>query len=271
MAKKNKSDWKLPIDKDNQSVTPQPQFSINELNAKREKALALINDPTTPKDHKFVYKVGLEKLQEEIANRAFSEWFVSDVMPNEIGTSITFYAKEQINTMNRPQCEFKIDDKIDLLIKIGANNSITFLQVSTGKHNTFTIDRLGWMPIGLGVLKDIATTQVSKPKGNKQSVSNQVKQINDDIQFMTGLKTRPIQYDRKLKRRISKVAITMYDANDNYIDINKKVDNQVGIKYGDEFDDQNVYDKTNEDYHGNASQSFLYDKYGNRNEDEDEY
>ena len=95
----------------------------------------------------------------------------------------------------------------------------------------------------LGVLKDISILGCYKvqPHQNKQSVSNDVSELNKQICYMTGLEhdkdNLPIYYDRATKRRYSRVAITLYDSDEKYLDAQIKSDKMIGKTFRSELDD----------------------------------
>ena len=225
----------------NTSVTPSPQFDIVEANSIRKDAIDLLYDPTTPKEHKESFKRGIRRIEEQILDNSFNQWVSTGKMPEELGTTIRFSYEEK-RLANKPQCDFKVEEHLDLGIKIGALD-ITFIKFSANKTYTISIKALGWTPTMLGVLKDISALGCYKvqPNQNKQSVSNDVSELNKQICYMTGLEhdkdNLPIYYDRATKRRYSRVAITLYDSDEKYLDAQIKSDKMIGKTFRSELDD----------------------------------
>ena len=66
-------------------------------------------------------------------------------------------------------------------------------------------------------------------------------ELNKQICYMTGLEhdkdNLPIYYDRATKRRYSRVAITLYDSDEKYLDAQIKSDKMISETFRSESDD----------------------------------
>ena len=172
---------------------------------------------------------------------SFYQWVNTGSMPEELGTTIRFSAEEK-RLANKPQCDFKVEEFQDLGIKIGAYD-VTFIKFSSSRTSTFSFKSLGWTPTMLGVLKDISILDCHKvlPDQNKQSVSNDISKLNEQICYMVGLNhdkdNLPIYYDRVTKRRYSNgIAITLYDSDEKCLDAQIKSDSMIGQSFRRESD-----------------------------------
>ena len=229
---------------DNSTPTTLPQydgFDPVELNSIRKDAIDKMHDPSIPKEQKESFRLGIRELEKTILKGSFYQWCSTREMPEELGTTIRFSAEEK-RLANKPQCDFKVEEFQDLGIKIGALD-VTFIKFSANRTIPFNITNLGWTPTMLGVLKDISILDCYKvqPHQNKQSVSNDISKLNEQICYMVGLNhdkdNLPIYYDRATKRRYSNgIAITLYDSDEKYLDAQIKSDSMIGQSFRRESD-----------------------------------
>ena len=254
---------------DNSTPTTLPQydgFDPIEWNSIRKDAIDKLYDPITPREQKESFKLGIREIEKKILRGSFNQWVSTGKMPEELGTTIRFSYEEK-RLANKPQCDFKVEEFQDLGIKIGALD-VTFIKFSANRTYPINITALGWTPTMLGVLKDISIlgSYSVKPNQNKQSVSNDVSELNKQICYMTGLEhdkdNLPIYYDRAKKRRYSRVAITMYDSDEKYLDAQVRSDKSIGVTF------KPIHKDTRDD---EAMQDHLRKKHSDKKEDEHIY
>jgi len=115
---------------DNSSPTTIPQFDgidVTELYFIRNQALEESYNPTFNDAQKRSMKWVVKFLEDKIIEVSGKTWLSTGNLPSEL-TNIVFNPVAKRDT-NKPQCDFKIEDWSDLIIKIGYKDT-TFLKVS---------------------------------------------------------------------------------------------------------------------------------------------
>ena len=219
---------------DNSTPTTIPQFDgydIIELNSIRKDAIDKMHDPSIPKEQKESFRLGIRELERKILEGSFYQWYSTGEMPKELGTSIRFSTEEK-HLANKPQCDFKIEDWSDLVIKINLYDC-SFHKVDSSSSCMFTLKQLGWTGLKLDILKDLSVG-VYKPRS--QQVNNAISELNKQISYLVGMDINPIETKgyRKSQYRVSNVKIKLYDADERLMDAQKKTDH---IYFGKEYDD----------------------------------
>jgi len=205
----------------NTSVTSLPEFDIVEENSKRKEVIERLYDPTTPREHKEVYKLGIKKIERKITEYCWWHWETYGEIPEELGTTIKFSYEEK-RLANKRQCDFKIEDWSDLVIKINVYDCL-FHKVSSSVSTPFTLKQLKWTGLKLEILKDLSVG-VYKPRS--QQVNNAISELNKQISYLVGMDINPIETKgyRKSQYRVSNVKIELYDADERLMDAQKKTD-----------------------------------------------
>ena len=188
-------------------------------------------NPTFNDAQKRSMKWVVKFLEDKIIEVSGKTWLSTGNLPSEL-TNIVFNPVAKRDT-NKPQCDFKIEDWSDLIIKIGYKDT-TFLKISTHQTSNFKLSELGWNGLRLDILKALSVG-IYKPKSD--GISSRVYDLNRRIKRMVGMNINPIEKDYKNKCRISNVKIEVYNSDERLFDAQIKSDSMIGVGYNKEFDD----------------------------------
>ena len=204
-------------------------LDLTELDSIRKQCIEDKYDPSLNEFEKMSIQWAIHYIESLMFQYGGSSYLANSfTLPSESKNIVYTTPKQRLD--NQPQCDFKIEDWIDLVIKINLYDT-TFNKGSSSCP--FTLKQLGWSGLKLDILKALSVG-VYKPRS--QQVNNAISKLNKQISYMVGMDINPIETKGfgKSQYRVSNVKIELYDADERLMDAQRKTEH---IYFSKEYDD----------------------------------